>query len=337
MWESLLDVSPVGINDNFFEIGGHSLLVVRLMTALEHELERPLSLALIFHAPTVAQMAEVLRDQGWKPKWTSLVPIRPQGTKPPLFCVHADGGAFFYTRFAAYLSPEQPFYGLQARGLDGIEPPFTSVEDMAAHYLAEIRTVQPRGPYLISGFSMGGVVIYEMARQLVASGEEPPLVVFLDAPSPTYLEEQDTRVGGKLANLGKMSYRERNARIAMRLSQRLRWLSDELLSRLYLGLRRPLPPALRIHRVREMNHRISDEYEPLPYSGPITILRATEQTRRVAPDPTLGWGSYVSGEISDHLIPGDHKTIFNEPNVRVMATTLQRCIDRWIARRGNHS
>lgn len=336
IWEGLLGTAPIGINDNFFEIGGHSLLVVRLMTALERELGKPLSLALIFHAPTIAQMAAALLDQGWKPTWSSLVPIRPQGSLPPLFCVHADGGAFFYARFADYLSPNQPFYGLQARGLDGVEPPFNRVEDMAAHYLAEMRTIQPRGPYLISGFSMGGVVIYEMAQQSLAAGDPPPLVVFLDAPTPSYFEEQDTRLRGKLANITQVSFQQGLyqgvERIQRRLTQRYRWIRDETLSRLYLRFNRHLSPALRIHRVRETNHRIAEAYTPQPYAGPVTILRASQQIRRLEPDPTLGWGQYVSGPIQDCEIPGDHETIFQEPNVRVMAETLQACIDGWLAK-----
>jgi amino acid adenylation domain-containing protein len=331
LWEHLLETSPVGVEDNFFEIGGHSLLVVRLMTQLEKELGKPLSLALIFHAPTIALMANALRDQGWKPAWSSLVPIRPQGSLSPLFCVHADGGAFFYARFADYLSPEQPFYGLQARGLDGTEPPFTSVEAMAAHYLAEMRTIQPRGPYIISGFSMGGVVIYEMARQSMAAGDPPPLVVFLDAPSPDYFEEQDTRLTSKLVNLTRLDIKESLKRIQHRIGQRYRKISDQLLSTLYMKNGWTLPPALRIHRVREMNHLIADKYEVRPYAGPITVLRASQQIRRIKPDNTLGWGGHVIGKISDYEIPGDHETIFHEPNVRVMAETLQNCIDVWRA------
>jgi amino acid adenylation domain-containing protein len=330
LWERLLETSPISVEDNFFEIGGHSLLVVRLMTALERELGKPLSLAMIFHAPTIAQMAAALHEQGWKPTWTSLVPIHPQGTLTPMFCVHADGGAFFYTRFANYLLPEQPFYGLQARGLDGIEPPFTRVEDMAAHYLAEMRSIQPRGPYVIGGFSMGGVIIYEIARQSVAAGDPPPLVMFLDAPSPIYFEQQDTHLGGKLRGLTHLSVEDQLQRVRLRLGKRLRWLADELLSRAYLRFKRPLPPTLRIHRVREMNHRIADAYDPPAYAGPITVLRASEQTRRANSDPTLGWAHYVTGPIDDYVIPGNHETIFMEPNVRVMAETLQTCILRWL-------
>ncbi len=327
LWERLLEHSPIGIHDNFFQIGGHSLLVVRLMTQLEREFNKSLSMALIFHAPTIAQMAAAIRDQGWKPTWTSLVPIHTYGSLSPLFCVHADGGAFFYARFSEYLSSEQPFYGLQARGLDGIDPPFTSVKDMAAHYIAEMRSIQPKGPYIISGFSMGGVVIYEIAQQLVAAGEAYPLVIFIDAPSPIYYEEQDRRISGKLMHLTKLSPQVRLQRIQMRIGKRVRWYFNEYMTRLLLKINRPLTPTLRIHRVREVNHQISDEYEPIPYSGPIVVLRASEQIRRATEDSTLGWGHHVRGKITDHIIPGDHETIFFEPNVQVMAQTLQACID----------
>lgn len=333
LWEHLLEYSPIGIDDNFFEIGGHSLLVVRLMTQLEKELGKTFSLALIFHAPTIATMAAALRDQGWKPSWSSLVPIRTAGKLPPLFCVHADGGAFFYTKFANYLSPQQPFYGLQARGLDGIQPPFTNIEEMAAHYLSEIRSIQPRGPYLISGFSMGGVVIYEMARQSLAAGDPAPLVVFIDAPSPEYFEEQATSFVSKLAGLSRFSLKDGIPHIWHRISQRFRWLSDEYQSQLLLRANQPLNPALRIHRVRKLNHKISDEYQPKPYPGPITILRASEQIRHSNPDPTLGWSEFVPGKISDYVIPGDHETIFHEPNVQVMAQTLQKCINLYLESR----
>ncbi|MEI6291679.1 MAG: thioesterase domain-containing protein, partial [Chloroflexota bacterium] len=233
LWEHLLEYSPISINENFFEIGGHSLLVVRLVTQLEKELGKPLSLALIFHAPTIAAMAAALRKDGWKPTWSSLVPIRTAGSLPPLFCVHADGGAFFYVRFANYLPQEQPFYGLQARGLDGLEPPFDTVEEMARHYITEIRSVQPAGPYLISGFSMGGVVIYEMAKQLKDMGEKS-LIIFLDASSPAYPEFITTRSVTKIRRLFDLNMQDRLSRLLHRLNQRRRWLSDEILSRYYL-------------------------------------------------------------------------------------------------------
>ncbi len=329
LWEHLLEISPIGIDDNFFEIGGHSMLVVRLITQLERELGKPLSLALIFHAPTISLMASVLRKDGWRPTWSSLVPIRTTGTLPPLFCVHADGGAFFYTRFSSFLSPQQPFYGLQARGLDGIDPPFTNVKDMASHYISEIRTIQHKGPYLISGFSMGGVVIYEMAQQLLVAGEQS-LIIFLDAPSPDYPEIIGTTSLEKIKRLFSMELSPMINRLLHRLDQRRRWLTDELLCKFFLFFDRPLSPSLRIHRIRNLNHQISDEYQPKPLNGQAVILRASQQPAGAKPDPTLGWSQYIQGRISEYIIPGDHESIFVEPHVRELANKLQTSIDDWL-------
>jgi thioesterase domain-containing protein/acyl carrier protein len=331
LWESLLNRHPISTTDNFFDLGGDSLLVILMITKLEKDLGQTLSLALLFHAPTIIQLAAVLREKGWNPAWSSLVPIRPYGSKSPLFCVHADGGAFFYNIFTSHLSPDQPLYGLQARGLDGKQEPFTRVEEMAKHYLDEIRSVQPHGPYLISGFSMGGVVIYEMAQQLQAMGETC-LIVFLDAPSPSYPEIVGTASRGKIKRLMTLSMKERVKRLLHRLDQRRRWLRDELMSQFQLRLGRPLSPTLRIHRVRELNQKIANEYKPQPYHGEVVILGAYEQPAGARPDPTLGWGKYVSGPIQSYVIDGNHETIFKEPNVKKLAEQLQVCLDEWLER-----
>ena len=333
LWERLLKRHPISTRDNFFDLGGDSLLVIIMITELEKELGQTLSLALLFHTPTIVQLAAALREKGWKPAWSSLVPIQPHGSKPPLFCVHADGGAFFYNRFTSHISPDQPLYGIQARGLDGKEAPFTNVKEMAAQYIKEIRLVQPKGPYVISGFSMGGVVIYEMAQQLMRDGEKPGLVLFLDASSPNYPEMKENHNKGffnKLKNFFYLPASDKIEHLITRSANRWRAFSDEMLSRLYLLIRHPLPPALRIHVVRKINQRIGDKYQPLPYSGPISILRASEQLPGVIPDRTLGWDHHVTGPIDDFVIPGDHETIFKEPNVGLLAKQIQLCIDNWL-------
>ncbi len=333
LWERLLNRRPIGTQDNFFDLGGDSLLVILMITELEKELGQTLSLALLFHTPTIAQLAPALKEKGWKPAWSSLVPIQPHGSKPPLFCVHADGGAFFYNRFTSHISPQQPLYGIQARGLDGKESPFTNIKEMAQQYIKEIRSVQPKGPYIISGFSMGGVVVYEIAQQLLHDHEEPSLVIFLDAPSPTYPEMLPKHNKGflsKLKNFFDLPANKKIEHIAIRSSKRWNELQDETLSRLYLLFKQPLPPALRIHVVRKTNQRISDLYQPQPYAGDVTVLRASEQMPGAKPDRTLGWGQYVIGSVNDFVIPGDHESVFQEPNVGLLARQLQLSIDHWL-------
>jgi amino acid adenylation domain-containing protein len=187
IWQKVLGRERIGIKDNFFDVGGHSLLAVRLLAQIEKMAGKKLPLATLFQAPTIEQLAKILRQEEWKAPWSSLVAIQPLGSKPPFFCVHAAAGnVLFYSDLARHLGSDQPFYGLQAQGLDGDEDPYNRVEEMASHYIDEIRTVQPKGPYLLGGLSFGGVLAYEMAQQLRAQGEKVGLLVLFDTYGPDY-------------------------------------------------------------------------------------------------------------------------------------------------------
>ena len=172
IWEQVLGVTPIGVRDNFFELGGHSLLALQIFGAIEQTFGQRLPMSLLLQAPTIELLAETLSLKGCTIPWDSLVAIQPRGTRPPIFVVPGVGGnVLVFARLAKQLGQEQPVYGLQARGLDGEARPFTRVEEMAAHYVQEIRGVRPRGPYFIGGTCTGGVVAYEMAQQLVGQGE----------------------------------------------------------------------------------------------------------------------------------------------------------------------
>jgi hypothetical protein len=177
VWEQVPGVRPVGVTDSFFDLGGHSLLAIRLLRDVELFLGRRLPSATLFESPTVEQLARILRDESWQPNWSSLAPIQPCGSKPPLFCVHAvHGNVLFYAPLARELGSDQPVYGLQSIGLDGRTPPLEWVEPMAAAYLAEMRTVQPEGPYYLGGFCSGANVALEMAIQLRDAGADAALL-----------------------------------------------------------------------------------------------------------------------------------------------------------------
>ncbi len=178
IWEQVLGITPIGVHDNFFAVGGYSLLALRMFSAIEQTFGTRLPMALLFQAPTIEQLADVLADEGCTVRWRSLVAIQPEGKNLPFFAVPGVGGnVLVFARLAKLLGNDQPFYGLQARGLDGKEKPFMRVEDMAAHYIEEIRSVQPRGPYLIGGTCTGGLTAYEIAQQLTAIGEVVILVI----------------------------------------------------------------------------------------------------------------------------------------------------------------
>jgi acyl carrier protein len=174
----------LGIHDNFFELGGHSLLAVRLMAEIQQQFGKNISLATLFQGATIEQLANILRQQTDSQAWSPLVAIQPHGSKPPFFCMPGSGGnVIYFHQLARHLGTEQPFYALQARGVDGKSAPFTRVEDMADYYLKAIQTVQPQGPYLLGGHSFGVIVAFEMAQQLHRQGQKVARLAILDLPA----------------------------------------------------------------------------------------------------------------------------------------------------------
>jgi amino acid adenylation domain-containing protein len=338
IWEETLGVRPVGPQDNFFDLGGHSLLAVRLFARIEHAFGRALPLAALFEAPTVGLLAARMRQDGRTASSRSLVAVQPRGGKPPLFAVPGVGGhVVSFSELARQLGPDQPVYGLQARGLDGDAQPFARIEDMAAHYASEVREVQPRGPYHLLGVCMGGVVTFEMAQRLHAEGETVALLVLLDtyrripAPRPAggrrprYSLAVARFVLGRLAlyaqTLGQLEPRERWDYVrgkAMMLRERLARL-DPL-----VGARGEIRRAM----VLEASYLAYTRYIPRPYPGPVTLF--TAGGRPLAPhDRRLGWGELALGGFEVFTVPGvDSGQTLAEPNVGALVRELRASLKR---------
>ncbi|MBD2777372.1 condensation domain-containing protein [Iningainema tapete] len=187
IWEKVLGIQPIRARDNFFELGGHSLAAVRLFTEIEKTFGKNLPLATLFQAATVAELAQIIRQKDWLAPWSSLVAIQPHGSQPPLFYIHPVGGNLLvYRDLALSLGCDQPVYGLQAKGLDGKFVPITNIMEMADHYITQIRSIQPHGPYFLAGLSSGGMVAWEMAVQFVAQGEKVAMLALFDTPGSGY-------------------------------------------------------------------------------------------------------------------------------------------------------
>jgi amino acid adenylation domain-containing protein len=187
IWMRVLNLARVGIRDNFFDLGGNSLLAIQMFAQIEAQLQQRLPLAILFKAPTIAQLAMVVQEQSYAQAWSPLVEIQTGGSKPPLFCMHGGGfNVLIYRNLARHLGPDYPVYGLQAQGLNGdptqpIPDIRDRLEDLAADYIQEIRRVQPHGPYFLVGLSAGGNIAFEMAQQLQAAGEEIALLGMFDS------------------------------------------------------------------------------------------------------------------------------------------------------------
>jgi thioesterase domain-containing protein/acyl carrier protein len=339
IWREILGVSSLSVDDDFFELGGESLLAVQLFVRIEAELGRELPLATLFDAPTIEALARRIREEGAGTLWSPLVAIQPEGSRTPFFCVHGVGGNVLnYRSLASRLGNDQPFYGLQARGLDGREAPLETIGEMAATYTAEIRKVQRRGPYLIGGASFGGVVAFEMAQQLLAAGETTRLVALFDTDPVNYGSSQGTegetaaeqsfsdrmrvhlsvllRGPGRLAYLGKK---------IRRLWRRTLYRSWQLTAALYRKVSRPLPAALQ--NVQQANYRALRGYVPRHYPGGVVLFRATGEPEEFTREKERGWRSLAAAvEVID--VPGDHLTMVDEPHAATLAAELREALDR---------
>jgi thioesterase domain-containing protein/acyl carrier protein len=335
IWERAFGMESVGVTDDFFEMGGDSLLAVRIFAEVERTLGKNLPSATLFQMPTVEKFAAALRREGWKPTWSPLVAIQSHGSRPPFFCVHGGfGGVLFYGQLARCLGTEQPLYGLQAQGLDGGPIEHTSIEAMATYYIEELRSVQPRGPYFLGGYSFGGFVTFEMAQQLRAAGEQVALVVLFDTYNRGRHDSLAERIklhlrarersspGEKLRCLMRRARDElrdilvKSHKYAQNLVHRSRQLNGAQAS--------TEPRGLRV--VQLANRRSLAAYKLRAYPGHITFFRAETPDEAHGYAPDCGWLRFAKGGIEIHEVPGEHQTIFAQPNVSVLAEKLNACI-----------
>jgi amino acid adenylation domain-containing protein len=320
MWEEILAKKPISVRDNFFDLGGHSLLAVRLMRRIEHSFKRKLPLTTLFEAPTIEQFAALLQQEQWKPSQASLVPIQPEGNRPPFFCIHGLGGTVLrFNALARFMGTDRPFYGVQAQGLEGDRAFHSSVEDMAAFYIKEIRAVQPEGPYNIGGYSLGGLIAFEMARQLQSDGQEVGVLALLD----TYPGKPKSNKL-LLKTLLTLPVKEQ-VDYALHRAKRIRKGVKRRFEALFLP--RPLKEVRKVFAAAE------ERFKPQVYFGSATWFRATEKGLRGADNPTDDWSKWVTGGVEVHDIIGDHGSILKEPDVRLLAESLRACLNRSEAER----
>jgi thioesterase domain-containing protein len=315
---------------------------VRLFALIENRMGRRLPLAAVFQGATIEHLAALLRQPAQPAPQSSLVAIQPEGDERPLFLIHPAGGQVFpYVHLAHCLGPDQPCYGLQARGLEEGQDPHTRIEDMAAYYIEALQAVQPKGPYCLGGWSMGGTVAFEMAQQLHARGQKVALLVLLDSRVPTgdeTLTEQEfestllvdvIRYFGLALDPADLSHLPKDEVLSLVLEQAKK-----------AGLVPQEIGVSQAHRFVELckaDFRATRNYLMHRYPGRITLLKAAEDFSKTPTDSTLGWGEWAAGGVEVHVVPGNHANMVYTPHVEVLAEKLRICLgqvqpaDEWFS------
>ncbi|NEO29118.1 MAG: amino acid adenylation domain-containing protein [Symploca sp. SIO3C6] len=322
IWEKLIGVKPIGIKDNFFELGGHSLLAISLWTELEKLIKHKLPLTTLFKFPTIEQLATVIKQQGWSELYSSLVPIQPCGSKPPLFFLNASS---YTNKFVSCLGHEQPFYSLSILGLKNLFEKQLShlrIEDIAKQFIEDMHTIQPNGPYFLVAYCLDTKLAFEMAQQLQAQGQEVALLALIDA----VWEPRNLGIYSHLYNFFQFGADY----LITKAKGRFKFIKEKLIEyitnireKFYFRTESALSRHLQAIQLIKAFEQATDNYMPQPYPGKITLFLASEL--RINNSPTLEELAEKGLEI--HEIPGYHLSMFKEPNVKVLTEKLKACLE----------
>ena len=378
--ERMLGLSGISVRDNFFAIGGNSLLAVRFCAEVSQHAQVQIPTAALFQTQSLQELAQVVDRASERPSlvapggsdrfargrrasnWDSLVPLKADGSKEPVFLVHdADGETVLYLNLARHLDADRPVYGLRPYSKASAPILHTRIPEMAAYYVEKMRAIQPQGPYCVGGLCAGGVLAFEIACQLQARGEEVALVALLDAPEPqapdiegritrqrlsrfSQLCSQATQMGGagKWFYLAGAALQKIAKTLTYEIGKKISQLQNEVGVALYrqcLDRGLPTPGFLQNIPVRTIYEFAAREYTPAAYRGDVVLFRATETVIvgdasiddtpyiEKKSDPLFGWGPRVKGEIEVCDVPGGHSSCLQEPYARVLATKIESYIE----------
>ncbi|MEA5624441.1 alpha/beta fold hydrolase, partial [Nostoc sp. UHCC 0251] len=350
IWSRILKINKVGVKDNFFDLGGHSLLTPYLMAQIKKQFDKDIAIASLYQNPTIEQLATIVQKDSDSKSGSPLVALQPHGSKPPLFCLPGAAGYPFYLYdLACGLGLDQPFYSFQANALCEEGELITQVEDVAAHYIQALLVVQPQGPYFLAGHSFGGQLAFEMAQQLLWKGHKVALVAILDTSAPFPLEKplhfdwNNSKWLAELANAIEVVY-DKNMNCSVETLQSMVW--EDQLKYVLESLKNAdiLPPDDDITHLNSMVQLLkansSVNYVPQEvYPTQITLLRANETvinfdesdselSSNVLQDLDWGWNNFSAEAVDVHFVPGNHMTMMHQPHVQVLAKQLKACIQQ---------
>lgn len=339
IWEDVLGLESIGIDQNYFDLGGDSSLTVQVFSRIEKAFKVKLPLAILFEAPTIAELARILHREISESGCSSLVAIQPCGSRPPFFCIHGAGGnVLMYHDLSHHLGPDQPFYGLQSQGLDGASSPLTRIEDMAALYVKEIRKVRPHGPYFLGGYCMGGTIAFEMARQLDAEGETIALLALFDTMNWPRVAAPSK--WGRGYYLGQRFAFHVAGFLRLDSKSKLNVLAHKFnfnaLRHIVSMARNEVPECADaasseslVEQIWEANNLACSNYAPKSYPGTVVDFQPMKQYRMYN-QAHLKWNSLAQGGQDVVVLPVYPDEMLAEPFVTHLAVALGQSVDRAI-------
>ncbi|HEX3385524.1 MAG TPA: thioesterase domain-containing protein, partial [Mucilaginibacter sp.] len=331
IWQEVLKLPRIGIDDNFFDIGGHSLLAVQITTRIEKKLDKKLQIATLFSYPTIAQLTSFIDKENSKNiKWRSIVPIKPGGSKTPIYIVHGVGlNVLNFNELSQHVDSDQPVFGLQGIGLDGEEVSVDSIQSIASFYVEEVIKHNPDGPYAIGGYSIGGFIAVEMARQLEAMGREVKMLVIFDTDADNAREREPWHIimpkiakrylpkflGGSKSLGEQLVYVFNNkvAAIKGKLGLAKKAESDDYYALLDSIIRRYFT-ALQNYNLEPVNHTIY-------------LFKAEVNDHYNDDEIFLGWKKYTTKEVKRYQVPGNHLSMMALPHVAELGKALQEALN----------
>jgi len=337
IWQEVMGLPRISVLDNFFTLGGRSLVAVQIMARIEKATGLRLPLATLFEHSTIEKLAIRLQVDAKSITWESLVPIKPTGSKMPLYIVHGAGlNVLLFNALAMNMDDDQPVYGLQARGLNGVDEPLDVMEEIAANYISEIVAQNPSGPYALAGYSLGGTIAYEMARQMIAMGKDVKLLAVFD----TYAKQTD-----RFDPFGKKIFNRISLFVMQFFYSFVLFAHDPKRTIAYKSLvikRRLIRFMWKIkgteekregffaydNEIDEASAKAKQNYYQKPLNITVDLFRAKKKTFYMSDFKYLGWREFALKGVNVHDIPGEHNTIFAPPNDKEFAIELQKCLDR---------
>jgi thioesterase domain-containing protein len=334
IWEEILGVRPIGVRDNFFLLGGHSLSVVRMTAQVQVRLGYDVPLASLLQGGTIEHLASAIRGQNGKAQ-SPLVAISPAGSKLPFFCVHAGGNVLCYQELGRHLGPERPVFALEATATNSPPAAPATVEETAAQYVAAILNAQPQGPYHLGGWSMGGTVAYEMAVQLEAKGAQVGLVALLDVPLFDDSQPSDRFddpaslllfVDQVAAHMGHQLFLNELGLRSLAAPDQLPYVLQQAQAAGLLTADIEASQAQAYFRVFQAGLAAMARYRPRPFGGKLVLFQPQQPLQNILPDSGSRWRELARGGLDIHEAPGNHYTMLGSPNVAMLAKELEACL-----------